>query len=97
MSHVYSALVRFKIFDEYAQLSLTNIMLMVLIGKVAFSPIDWTQLVALFMALLSYNGKRVLKHKERKEEEATTDKIARIEEQMTVIKSSVSMKNVFGK
>jgi hypothetical protein len=64
MKQAYAFLSRVKVFDADHTLSLTNVMLMVLIFKVATSPIDWTQLCALFMALSAYQVKKLIKYKE---------------------------------
>jgi len=61
-----------KIFDQDKTLSLTNLMMVVLIIKVAVAPsLDFEMVCAMFLALASYNAKKVFaKLRSDKEQDA---------------------------
>lgn len=63
MKKLNSLLVKFKIFDADNTLSLTSVCLIVLIVKIATSPLDYATATAFFLALLNYNSKKLLNDK----------------------------------
>ncbi len=56
-------LTKFQLLSADGNLSITNLALFVLIGKIAFmSVLDWTVLIAFLLALVNYNAKRYHSH-----------------------------------
>lgn len=69
-----------RLLDADGTLSLTNILMMVLIAKVALlSTLTLSEVSALFMALASYNMKKVFAHKKAASEIKAIDAQATLE------------------
>lgn len=51
-------LIASRVYDPDGTVSLTSVLMMVLIIKLAVMPVDWGTAVALFMALANFNAKK---------------------------------------
>jgi hypothetical protein len=91
MNKLKSFLVAVKVFDAAdGSLSLTNLMMMVLIGKIAFTPsMDWTVVSSLFLALASYNLKKAFAKNKADREVASQNQHAQSQSELESIKSEL--------
>ena len=95
LDKLLSLLKALKIFDPDNTLSLTNLALIVLIAKLTTAQqLPLEHLAALFMALVSYNGKKFLRYKTEKRTESTEKSIQNIQDQVKSLTSAVSLKNL---
>lgn len=87
-------LVNAKVCDPDKTLSLTNLMMAVLIAKVAMSPeLDAGTVASLFLALASYNGKKWLQRDKVKKSIEDTEKLNKLE---TEVRSLIQAQNLKG-
>jgi uncharacterized membrane protein len=93
MKKFISFLKSIKLFDPDNTLSLTNLAMMVVIGKLAFAnELDWTVLTAFFLTLASYNTKKVLRQKEQSKSISDQDKLTQLETALNAVKTTLALK-----
>ncbi len=81
MNKFEKLLVQLRIMDADKTLSLTSILMMVLIVKIAMVPVlDWASLGVILLTLVNYNIKRVSYIKSKKVDDSVQDKLKKIEE-----------------
>lgn len=85
----------FKIFDKDNSLSITNIGVMALLGKMIASPtIDWPTASALLLTLLSYNFKKTLLAKEAKVTTQSSEDLEKLKRELTELTTAFNFKNL---
>lgn len=73
-------MVSIKILDPDHTISLTNIAMMIILGKIAAAPtIDWQVIAGLLLALVSYGHKRQLNAKRAVQSLASDDRVKDLE------------------
>lgn len=92
------SLIALKIFDPDMTLSLTNVGVMVLIGKIATAPtIDWPTTASLMLALLAYNHKKILRSKEKARADDGAAKLKEMEDKIAEINKAFAVSTMFKK
>jgi hypothetical protein len=88
-----SFLIRSRLCDPDGTLSLTSIMMMVIIYKVAVSQtLDFELVITLFLALASYNTKKVLRVKSESKSVADQDRLTQVEQAVQAVKSMLALR-----
>lgn len=76
MDKIIKLLIASKILDDDKTLSLSSVLMLVLIVKVALTPtMDWSTISALFLALLSYNSRKLIRLKAAKQTATADDQV----------------------
>lgn len=88
-------LVTMKVFDSDQTLSLTSLLMLVLIVKIAVvKDLDWMAVSALFLALCNYSAKKVIRLQDKKQtaevDDQLTATLAAHAAQITVVTDQVS-------
>lgn len=87
-----------KITDPDNTISLTNIGVMILLGKIALAPdIDWPTTATLLLSLLSYNYKRMLNRKAEAQAQADESKLADVVKQVQELNQAFNVKSMLGR
>lgn len=98
MSRLQKLLVTLKVFDPDYTLSLTNLGVTVLIGKIATaSTIDWPTTASLMLALLAYNHKKILRSKEKAKADDAEDKLKQVEDKIQELNKAFAVQTMFKK
>ena len=94
-------LIQLRIFDKDQTLSLTSILLMVAIVRLAFFAADFYTIGILTLALANYNGKKFANHKSKAQDIAVTEKqvadqqgLAKVIEDIKTLNANFSLKNL---
>lgn len=88
-------LVRLKVFDPDGTLSLSNVTMMVLVGKLATSQaLDWSTMTAFFLALLNHNAKKHWARSKVAKEVGDADKLKALEAEVKSLSSAFNFKNL---
>lgn len=91
-------LVILKVFDSDKTLSLTNIGVMIILGKIATAAVlDWVTASTLLLSLLSYNAKKVLRGKEKAAEAESTSKLKEVEDKIAELNKAFAVSTMFKK
>ena len=84
--------------DPDLTLSLTNVAVMVLIGKIGFAPnMDWPTVATLLLTLLSYNYKRKLNSEKAAQELADLSKLKEVEDKIAELNKAFAVSTIFKK
>ena len=98
VSRLPKLLVTLKVFDSDKTLSLTNLGVMIILGKIATAAVlDWTTAATLMLALLSYNTKKILRTKEKAKEVEAQDKLKDVEKQIADLNKAFAVSSMFKK
>ena len=98
MNKLKSLLKSLKILDPDLTLSLTNVAVMVLIGKIGFaSNMDWPTVATLLLTLLSYNYKRKLNSDRAAQELADLSKLKEVEDKIAELNKAFAVSTIFKK
>lgn len=95
MSKVHRFLKIIKICDADGTVSLTSLMMMTLIVRVACtSQLDWTTVSALFLGLANYNGKKMFARDLASKDVSDADKLQSLTNQVRELASLNNLKNL---
>ena len=98
VSRLPKLLVILKVFDSDKTLSLTNLGVMIILGKIATAAVlDWTTAATLMLALLSYNAKKVMRSKEKAAETESTDNLKALEDKIQELNKAFAVSTMFKK
>lgn len=103
MLRIESLLIKLRLFDPDKTLSLTSILLMVAIARLAFSPADAYTVGILTLALANSNAKKYSHHKMKEHQDAVkgleSDALQRldnIEREHKLLQQAISLKKLQG-
>jgi hypothetical protein len=98
VSRLPKLLVTLKVFDSDKTLSLTNLGVMIILGKIATAAVlDWTTAATLMLALLSYNAKKVMRSKEKAAEAESSDNLKALEDKIQELNKAFAVSTMFKK
>lgn len=81
-----------KIIDEDKTVSLTSVALIVVLGKLVVAPaMGITEIGALLVALMSYQGKKVINHQAPKEPNVLDTQVDEMKAKLEEVESKVSV------
>ena len=95
MTKSHSWLVKWKIFDADNTLSLSNVMLAVIIVRLACTPIlDWATLAGLSLALMNHNGRKYFAKDKASKVVSDQDKLASLTNDVKTLSNAISFKGI---
>lgn len=84
-----------KILDQDETLSLSNVAMMVIIGRLALAQgIDWATLAAFFLALLNHNARKHWAGAKASKEITDTERLAQLEKHVEKLNQTAQAKRL---
>jgi hypothetical protein len=95
MKQVLSVLKAIKVFDPDNTLSLSNVAMMVIIGRLATTQqLDWTVLVGFFLTLLNHNSRKWFAKSKASKELTDTAKLEELAATVQKLNNAVQAKKL---
>jgi hypothetical protein len=88
-------LAKLRLLDENGNLSITNIAMLVLLGKIVLANnVEWQNVAGLFLALAAYQHKKVLGAKADAQATVDNDQLKQLEAKVTELSTAFNFKKL---